>query len=92
MYEEDGFPKMTAPMIEPLAQALSAARKANGRARSSFVECLARVDQCQCARLGNDPRYCVEVNPSAPLGAQHALSETSPMIKPCAGCGAPVQQ
>lgn len=79
-------------MIEPVAQALSAWRKANGKPRSSFAECLAAVDHYQCARLGNDPTYCIECGLTPATANVVAIGQTSPLINPCAGCGAPVQQ
>lgn len=75
------------PMIEVLARQVQSYRKANGLARATYAEALADVDREQCARLGNNPQYCI---PCADQSTQVALAPNAPGLAPCAGCGATV--
>jgi hypothetical protein len=77
------FPAL--PMIEAQAEVVLAFRKANGLPFATRLDCLRHIDHQTCARLGNDPVWCVPVEP----GAQDtALGPTHPYIAPCLGCGA----
>lgn len=93
-YNQDFDPKRKnfgcAPDITALAGIVARWRAANGLPRSSVREALEDVDRYNCARLGNDPRYCFSSD--VPLGApgSTALNTSSPIIAPCGGCGAPV--
>lgn len=78
------FPSV--PMLEAQAQTVLAYRKGNGLARATYHECIEDVDHFTANRLGNDPRFTVAINVDAP--AQIAISETTPGLSPCAGCGA----
>lgn len=79
------FPSV--PIIEDQARNVAAFRKANGLPRSTITEALSDVDCFQCQRLGNMPSYCV---PTDQLNTPVAIGQTSPIINPCKGCGAPV--
>lgn len=79
------FPSL--PTIESQAQAVSAFRAGNGLPRSSVRECLTDIDHFNAARLGCHRRWCVSVDP-ATGATTTALSQTSPIITPCKGCGA----
>lgn len=74
---------------DPFAQAriVSAFRKANNLPKSSVPECLAAVSSQTCWRLKNDPAYCSQQDSDA---AGIALNQSSPIIAPCRGCGAPI--
>ena len=76
----------TVPVIESQAQAVSAYRKGNGLPRSSYVESLEDVSTFQCWRMNNDPAYCVECEGQG-MG-NLPMSENTPGLKPCKGCGA----
>lgn len=80
----------SAPMIEALAQKMSAWRKANGKDRPSVRECLEDADHYQCQRLGNMPAYCTECNPVNKT--EVAMGNLNPVVTPnlCKSCGAPV--
>lgn len=91
-YDEPGFKRRCLPVIEDIARALSAFRKANGRARSSTAECLADVDAAQCQRLGNDRTFCISCDQAQGEAPAVALAANNPLIAPpCAGCGTVVQ-
>lgn len=78
------------PMIEAQARIVSSYRLSNGLPRSSFAETLSDIDQFQCLRLGNNPRYCIPINPDDPNAL--ALAQNTPGITaPCSGCGAKVE-
>lgn len=78
------FPSL--PTIESQAEVVSNFRKNNGLPFSSKLEALRHIDCQVCARLGNDPKWCVPVNADGPQ--QTALGPTHPMVAPCLGCGA----
>ena len=73
------------PMLEAQARNVQAFRKGNGLARSSYAECIQDVDTYTCARLGNNPQYCLECEQPG-----MALAANAPGLTPCAGCGAKV--
>lgn len=75
------------PVIESVAKTLADIRGANRLPRASVKEALQDVDGFTCARLGNDPAWCVPSN-----GMIVSLSSASPIIAPpCSGCGAPIE-
>jgi hypothetical protein len=76
------------PMAEAQAHNVEAFRKGNGRPRATYAECLEDVDRFNAKRLGNDPRFCVEVNADDPH--QLGVSANAPGLEQCKGCGAPV--
>ena len=86
----EGGIKLTAgpsPMIEAAARELANKRAANGLPRSGIKDALVDIDRYTCARLGNMPRYCIQVDGE---NMAPALSSASPIITPCSGCGAKV--
>lgn len=74
------------PTIESQALAVAAYRRANGLPRATYPEALQDIDEHQCSRLGNNPRWCVESGASP----QYALASNAPGLVPCKSCGAPV--
>lgn len=80
------FPSV--PLIEAQAQTVSDFRKGNGLPRASVREALEDVDAYTCARLGNMRGFCTERDPKSP--ATIALNQSSPIVAPCGGCGAPI--
>jgi len=77
------FPSV--PLIEHQAHIVSQFRRGNKLSRSTPIEALEDIDRYNCARLGNDPRWCVQTD--APLDIKgHQLSS----LGPCAGCGGTV--
>lgn len=88
-YEQTGTPSRrfpAEPMLEAQARNVQAFRKGNNLPRSSYQECIQDVDQYQCARLGNNPKFCINCETSPGM----ALAENAPGIAPCATCGAKV--
>ncbi len=76
------------PIPEAQARTVLDYRRGNGLPRSTYEECLIDVDRYQAVRLGNNPMYCIPVNPDAPKGV--AVASNAPGLQPCAGCGAKV--
>lgn len=77
----------TVPVIEDQARIVADFRKANGLPRGTVREALEDVDRFQCQRLGGMSAFCF-CSDTAP--ATVALGTQSPIISPCAGCGAKV--
>lgn len=71
------------PMAESQAQIVSSYRRANGLPRGSVSESLQDVMTYTCQRLGNNPKWCTQVEDGVTL-------DYAAMPKPCAGCGAKV--
>ena len=81
------FPSV--PLIESLAQDISAFRAGNGLPRASIKESLEDADHYNAERIGCHRNWCVDVN--AETGEQTiALAQSHPLITPCKGCGAPL--
>jgi len=91
-----GIPRLfdASPQIEFLAKTVAAFRQNNGLTGATIGEALRHIDRQMCARLGNDPRWCVEVpDDQANSVAANLLGSTSPLTNPpapCPGCGAKV--
>lgn len=79
------------PLIEAVAQAVSAFRKGNGLPRSSVQEALQDVDAYTCARLGGMSAWCVDTNPKSKIVALNpSVSVVAGGARGCRGCGVPV--
>jgi hypothetical protein len=77
------------PQIEFQARIVLSYRNSNGLPRSTYAECIEDIDRYTCARMGNNPTYCIPCNPEQP--SVIALASTAPGIGgPCTGCGAKV--
>lgn len=78
----------TQPLIEATARIVLAYRKGNGLERATLKECIEDIDRFQCARMGNNPRFCVQCNQDNP--SEISMASNAPGLVPCKGCGAPV--
>lgn len=73
------------PMVEAQARIVSNFRKGNGLPRASIIEAMEDISEYTCRRLGGNSAFCVDSD--TPV---LALNQSSPIISPCAGCGAPI--
>lgn len=75
------------PLLDDLARVVTKFRKGNNLPRANLEKVLQEVEQYNCARLGNNPRYCYDT--------ERPYVEVSPIAKRasggCGGCGARVQ-
>jgi hypothetical protein len=70
------------PLILEMAGKVADFRKGNNLPRASSLEALQDIDVANCARLGNNSRWCVDSD--APYVGPSGGG-------PCAGCGAKVE-
>lgn len=75
------------PIIEALAKTVWKYRQGNGLSRATYKESLEDVDRYNCARMGNNPLWCVACEMDDGLVA---VSGDAPGLAPCRGCGAPI--
>lgn len=82
------------PLIEALAQEVSAFRRGNSLPRANIRQCVEDIDHYTAARLGCNRQWTVPID--SPAEAKTiALSQSHPLIShasgaPCRGCGAQV--
>lgn len=77
----------TSPIIEALAQDVSAFRAGNNLPRANVRQCIEDIDHQNAERLGCHRGWTVPID--APADAKAiSLPESHPLITPCAGCGA----
>ncbi len=73
------------PVIEDQAKAVSSYRTANNLPRASLEETLIDVDRYTCARIGNNPRFCIPCGENDPVSS---AVTAPPPVGGCKGCGA----
>lgn len=86
-YFKQGNRNFAGPVIQAIAQEVAAYRSSNGLPRATFPDALQDVDEYQCQRLGNNPRWCTGTG----VVRQFALAQNAPGLAPCASCGAKVE-
>ena len=75
------------PLIEALAKNISAFRTGNNLPRASILECLEDADRYNCARLGCNKAWCVDIGSATGIQTT-SINPTHPLVAPCKGCGA----
>ncbi len=77
------------PSIEAQARTVQGYRKGNGLPRTTYAECVADVDHYVATEiLKGSPKFTVQVSEDLPEAV--AMSANAPGMKPCAGCGVPL--